>query len=43
MAHALLDALAPEHLAKPDADLMAALIEVNYQLLRTTVGLIGYS
>lgn len=42
-AHALLDAVAPEHLAELNAGVVAALVRVKHQLLRTTSGLVGHA
>ena len=42
-AHALLDPLAPQHVAKLDAGVMAALIEVKHQLLWAFTRLKGHT
>lgn len=40
-AHALLDTVAPEHLAELNAGVVATLVRVKHQLLRATSGLVN--
>lgn len=42
-AHALLDTVAPEHLAEFNAGVVATLVRVKHQLLRATSGLVGHA
>lgn len=42
-AHALFDPVAPQYLPELDAGVMATLVRVKHQLLRTTTGLKGHA